>query len=81
MKSNYHGPEAKLAAGVKAATLITLVGLIAIVAHPKLITGEQPNMIGVNDGKTTVVAVVPGEYFPAKFAEPNGEAETPPQTF
>jgi hypothetical protein len=81
MKQSYNGPEAKLAAGVKAATLITLVGLIAIVAHPKLITGEPPMTTGASDGTPSVVAVAPGEYFPSKFVERNDEGEAPPQSF
>jgi hypothetical protein len=68
--------ESRVAAGIKTAALVVLLGLIAVIAQP---TRMPEQVFGQPDASAPApVTVGDTQYFPAQYPAPTAVAEQPP---
>jgi hypothetical protein len=75
-KSGSRFPENRIGAGIKTATLVVLLGVIAVVTKP----GVHSTPIVVDDAPVATAAASAGntDYFPSRFPAPTEAAEQSP---
>ena len=76
--------ESRLAAGLKAAALIVLLGLIAVVSEPMLHSSaalDVSQVLGATDATQSTPPASAGDgatYFPGQYPAPTNVEEQPP---
>ena len=73
-KSMRKYPEAQLAAGMKTATLVVLLGLIAVITPPAM----DGAPVATESATAAATQTVPSDYFPSHYPAPTMAVEQSP---
>ena len=73
-KSMRKYPETQLAAGIKAATLVVLLGLIAVFTQPAM----DGAPVATETATAAVTQTTPTDYFPSHYPAPSTTVEQSP---